>query len=68
MDQATKRASEPRPKKRRVTKAEKDAFTSQVLYDRVAWKAARLILLDVLRDPLDPELNGRIRRFLERHP
>lgn len=46
--------------------------TSLILYDRIAWTAARVILTRIRNDPgyeqLDPELRLSLETFLVRHP
>ena len=57
---------------RRVTAHEVNAFTSEVLATRIAWRAARAFLQQVLEaegaSALDYELRERITAFLKRHP
>lgn len=47
-------------------------FIDQAFIDRIAWVAARLLLVQTLNDEgvngLSPVLRGRIERFLASHP
>lgn len=56
----------------RATAEDAKRLIDEAFEDRISWTAARVILTRVQGDPafgeLNPQLQGSIRIFLERHP